>query len=304
MNIINKYTDLILCFSEMETDKSKSEANGSDEPDVFSFSNNDASNKNEAKSPVAKESLFYNMNHKSRGLAIIFNHEKFDSDSLKQRNGTNVDADNLKNTLTRLGFSVAVFKDYLCHQVENVLIEASKEDHSDFDCFVVAVLSHGEHGIIYAKDHAYKPEILWTKFSADNCKTLAGKPKLFFIQACQGDKLDGGIKMTQTDSSSTYKIPVHADFLIAYSTIPQYYSWRNTARGSWFVQALCSVLDEIGTDYDILTLLTLVNQRVAFDFESYVPNDSRMHAQKQIPCITFMLTRLLKFNIKTQPMPT
>lgn len=49
--------------------------------------------------------------------------------------------------------------------------------------------------------------------------------QLFFIQACQGDKLDGGISMratTETDSNSTmsYSIPVHADFLIAYSTIP------------------------------------------------------------------------------------
>lgn len=49
--------------------------------------------------------------------------------------------------------------------------------------------------------------------------------QLFFIQACQGDKLDGGISMratTETDSNSSmsYSIPVHADFLIAYSTIP------------------------------------------------------------------------------------
>lgn len=50
--------------------------------------------------------------------------------------------------------------------------------------------------------------------------------QLFFIQACQGDKLDGGIVMrqntTETDSNAThsYSIPVHADFLIAYSTIP------------------------------------------------------------------------------------
>jgi Caspase domain len=54
--------------------------------------------------------------------------------------------------------------------------------------------------------------------------------QLFFVQACQGDKLDGGISMkgtTETDSNSTisYSIPVHADFLIAYSTIPGEFSW-------------------------------------------------------------------------------
>ena len=27
-----------------------------------------------------------------------------------------------------------------------------------------------------------------------------------------------------------------ADFLIAYSTVPGFYSWRNTTQGSWFIQ--------------------------------------------------------------------
>ncbi len=70
---------------------------------------------------------------------------------------------------------------------------------------------------------------------------------MFFIQACQGDQLDSGVRLTSTtatDSSvaQSYKIPSRADFLIAYSTVPGYYSWRNTTAGSWFVQALCHVL--------------------------------------------------------------
>lgn len=88
----------------------------------------------------------------------------------------------------------------------------------------MAVLSHGELGIIYARDTPYKPESLWSRFTADKCPTLAGKPKLFFIQACQGDKLDGGITMSRTETdgqgANTYRIPTQADFLIAYSTVP------------------------------------------------------------------------------------
>ena len=44
------------------------------------------------------------------------------------------------------------------------------------------MLSHGELGILYANDQPYKPDRLWTHFSADKCRTLAGKPKMFFIQ--------------------------------------------------------------------------------------------------------------------------
>lgn len=106
------------------------------------------------------------------------------------------------------------------------LLPVSRADHSDHDCILISILSHGELGYIYAKDTHYKLESIWSNFTAPRCPSLAGKPKLFFIQACQGDRLDGGIILnrTETDSSDNqamaYKIPIHADFLIAYSTIP------------------------------------------------------------------------------------
>ena len=52
----------------------------------------------------------------------------------------------------------------------------------DADCVLVAVLSHGEMGILYASDQPYKPDRLWGHFNAEKCPTLAGKPKLFFVQ--------------------------------------------------------------------------------------------------------------------------
>lgn len=77
-----------------------------------------------------------------------------------------------------------------------------------------------------------------------------------------------------------------------------FYSWRNTTRGSWFMQALCTEFRENGNRYDLLTLLTFVCQRVALDYESNTPDNASMHQQKQIPCITSMLTRLVKFPQK------
>lgn len=62
------------------------------------------------------------------------------------------------------------------------------------------------------------------------------------------------------------------------------------------MQALCQELRENGLRYDILTLLTFVSQRVALDYESNTPDSPTMHQQKQIPCITSMLTRLLVFS--------
>lgn len=107
-----------------------------------------------------------------------------------------------------------------------ISILAAAQDHSDHDCIAIAILTHGEQGYLYAKDVMYKLDTIWHYFTARDCPTLAGKPKLFFIQACRGDRLDPGIKLqkTETDGESSsemsYRIPVHADFLIAYSTIP------------------------------------------------------------------------------------
>ncbi|EDW85842.1 uncharacterized protein Dwil_GK23280 [Drosophila willistoni] len=262
-------------------------------------------NKYVARMPVDRYASEYNMNHKYRGQAIIFNHEFFDIPSLKSRAGTNVDAEELRKALKSLGFDVSVHKDCKLRDILKYIDKAASLDHTDNDCIAIAILSHGEHGYIYAKDVQYKLDAIWHYFTAHICPTLAGKPKLFFIQACQGDRLDAGVMLekngvTETDgeSSMSYKIPIHADFLFSYSTIPGYFSWRNTTNGSWYMQSLIQELNTNGKKYDILTLLTFVSQRVAIDFESNVPSTPLMDRQKQIPCVTSMLTRILRFTDK------
>ena len=136
--------------------------------------------------PTTKDADTYNMNHRKRGRAFVFNHMNFDPRlNLNTRNGTNADRDNLRINLRQLDFDVEVHDDLPFREIERILESASMEDHGQEDCILVAVLSHGELGILYASDQPYKPDRLWSHFSADKCPSLAGKPKLFFIQACQ-----------------------------------------------------------------------------------------------------------------------
>uniref|UniRef100_A0A0P4VSE4 Putative caspase n=1 Tax=Rhodnius neglectus TaxID=72488 RepID=A0A0P4VSE4_9HEMI len=266
----------------------------------FSFGSSNKP-KHIVKSSVGKDDYFYNMNHKKRGLAIIFNHQTFIVPNLKDRNGTNVDSEQLKMCFKKLDFDVHSYNDLGVKALLETVEKVSAEDHSDYDCLVVAILTHGEEGLLFARDSAYKHEQVFDNFRGDKCPSLVGKPKIFFIQACQGSRLDGGVSLvTEKDSSVCYyKIPIYADFLIVYSTIPGFYSWRNTTNGSWFIQALAAELRESGTMYDLLTILTFVSRRVAVDFESRVPDNSSMDKQKQIPCVTSMLTRLIKFSPKS-----
>ena len=66
--------------------------------------------------------------------------------------------------------------------------ERSHNDHWNADCFLLFVLSHGSHGNVYGID-GHKLSIekdIVTKFDGNNCPALVNKPKMFFIQACQG----------------------------------------------------------------------------------------------------------------------
>lgn len=90
------------------------------------------------------------------------------------------------------------------------------------------------------------------------------------------------------DTQRPVSVLTHVDF-------PGYYSWRNPGRGSWFVQALCNVLNEFGKQLEIMQILTRVNYMVATSFESW-SEDPRFSEKKQIPCVVSMLTKELYFN--------
>ena len=122
------------------------------------------------------------MNHKRRGKAIIFNHGNFPRLKVNSRDGTNYDRDKLKIILTQLDFDVKVHNDLRWKEIEDILERTRKEDHSDADCIFVAVMTHGHLGKLCASDKAYDRNLIWSGFTADKCKSLVGKPKLFFIQ--------------------------------------------------------------------------------------------------------------------------
>jgi caspase 7 len=249
---------------------------------------------------VHRDSEVYNMNHFKRGRAVVFNHENFcPSLELGRRYGTERDKVNLKDTLTKLGFDVTTFDDLTYQEVCAEAKKMAREDHKDRDCLLMCILSHGDTQFMYAKDYKYMPDELWEFFTADKCPSLAGKPKIFFVQACQGSQLDEGTELvcvsrTEVDSTpqpQSYKIPNHSDFLIACSTVPGFYSWRNTTNGSWFVQAICTVLQKYATKKDLLSMMTVVAREVALNFESNTPLKPHMNQKKQIPFITSTLIR-------------
>lgn len=257
--------------------------------------------KTTAKMSTEFDSESYNMEHKRRGIALLFNNVHFGS--MEVRKGSDKDCNDLAAILMKMDFEVKIYKDPTSTTIGSVLSETAALDHSDADCLIVAVMTHGESSLLYSAEGLYPVDMLWAPFTADKCPTLAGKPKLFFIQACRGDQLDDGVDIMEdrdeTDSApSTYTIPIFADIMVAYSTVDGFYSWRNPDDGSWFIQSICKEFEINGQTRDLLTMMTFVNRRVAFHYKSYVPHKLTYHQKKQVPSFTSMLTRLVYFTKK------
>ncbi|XP_030595705.1 caspase-3-like [Archocentrus centrarchus] len=257
------------------------------------------SNSNKA---AASDPYCYKMDYPCIGTCLVINNKNFHrSTGMGIRNGTDVDAGNVVQTFAKLGYKVQVFNDQTVAQMKNLVLNASKQDHKNNASFVCVLLSHGDEGVIYGIDGPERLDTLIECFKGHHCKSLVGKPKLFFIQACRGSVLDDGV--IETDSVKgeegaevSEKIPVEADFLYAYSTAPGYYSWRNTADGSWFIQVLCEMLQRYGEKLELMHIMTRVNYGVSRHFESSsaLPGFS---CKKQIPCIVSMLTKDFYFPV-------
>jgi len=241
----------------------------------------------------------YESAFKKRGLCLIIENDMFSTNlGLSKRKGSSIDRMLMINTFTKLEFEVRVYQNLSSKEIERALEKASLEDHSKHEMFAAVILSHGNEGILYGYDSAYPAHKIWEPFTADRCSSLIGKPKLFFIQACQGSKMDHGVPVkanmgrTSTDSFASYRTPLHADFLLAHSTVAGYYSWRNTVQGSWFIQVLGPALMSNYKDHDVLTILSKVSKVVATEYES---NSSRteFNNKKQIPFIYSTLTNKL-----------
>lgn len=254
----------------------------------------------------------YKMDFPRRGLAVVINNKTFSSEMQKKgygvRTGTDIDATRMCSRLKMLGFEIERYHDATCKEIKMAFSNAAAKDHRDADCFVGVILSHGEKDKIYGVDGPIETNDIFQYFKGFACETLAGKPKIFFIQACRGHQLDAGANLNVADAQrfdyeaepeEEIRIPNEADFIVSYSTVPGYYSWRNSANGSWYVQALVLLLDKYGTTMEIKKLLTQLNKCVAY-CDRYMSNtdDPKMHGMKQIPSFTSMLTKDLYFKPK------
>ena len=95
----------------------------------------------------------YNMESQPRGLALIINNETFDNDTLPSRTGSVVDANNLDCLFLQLGFSVTLRRNLgYTDMIMEIQKFAGRQELAKVDMVMVAIMSHGRHGLVAAAD--------------------------------------------------------------------------------------------------------------------------------------------------------
>ena len=176
----------------------------------------------------------------------------------------------------QLDFIVKVYTELSRHEIENTISIVSETDHSNYDIFIIFVMTHGNaQGNIFCSDgRCMTVKDLMAAFVPSKCPSLSGKPKLFFIQTCRNEAEQKRAHPAAYSPSLIF--PHEADFLMAFSTPPDYVDYQSVQRGTTFIQTLVDVVREYHSTSHIMDMLVVVNRRMA----------GYGHMQIQSPCHT------------------
>ena len=216
----------------------------------------------------------YKMDHEKRGTALVINIRSYEGDKLKNRDiKSKIDVGNLKRTLEYLEFDFKLCDNFKAEEIEQEIQRQASIDHSQSDCFLCVVMSHGnDKDMFYSSDNK---EISFEDIMAPikSCQTLKNKPKLFFFQACRG-KFDMRCEPYNFNPTKARvaKIDYESDSLVYHSTFPDCKSWaklidKEPKEGTIFIKCLCDVLSEayrmLPNNLSLSQMITKINKSVS-----------------------------------------
>ncbi|EAT33580.1 AAEL014148-PA [Aedes aegypti] len=231
----------------------------------------------------------YVISWKNAGLILIVNQFQFFRDSnpeladlipsepLKNRRGTEVDKMAILNLFTNLGYEPIVVENIPHLEIMNQVEQAVDRVEPHHCSLVICLLSHGQEGKVYGSNSIpVSVKAIERKMAA---RKLTGKPKLLFVQACQGSGLQTAVdvapRLEHDGPSSETTASVFVDFLVAWSTVPGFASIRHIEKGSWFIQELCSKIRQLYERDHLMDILTAVINDVSakrgYENECMVP---------------------------------
>ncbi|VDP98924.1 unnamed protein product [Trichobilharzia regenti] len=163
---------------------------------------------------------YYRMNSTRKGICLIVNNMMFWESGFQNRPGCDIDEKSLEKVFESFNFLVKLFRNLSAGEIQAQLEHLSqKTDHTEYNCLVICLMSHGTIGRIYGVDgNSLSIHGLTSLFTADNCPSLAGKPKLFFIQACRGEDYQKGYVLQRQSAQAVHTDNDFNNLLLAEET--------------------------------------------------------------------------------------
>ncbi|PAA54824.1 hypothetical protein BOX15_Mlig031106g1 [Macrostomum lignano] len=251
------------------------------------------------------------------GYCLLINVERFANPSeFPTRNGSLVDVERVSRLLQRLGYRVRSIADPTAAGICKAAMRIALKNHENYDSFVCFLMSHGTNNQIVGSDGQYiSLGRIASFFDSDVCAGLAGKPKLFFIQACRGERQQRNFATTRavavgasadqvataiTDDDDEAEepntggvlfAPKGVDFFFGYATSEKYIAYRDSQSGSAYIRVLCRVVEAYGAKEDLLQLHTRVTALISRN-----PQENQFGSKLfQVPDMRSKLTKQFYF---------
>nr|QPP12405.1 caspase 3 [Pinctada imbricata] len=252
----------------------------------------------------------YKFNHTYRGIAIVISNSYFYPSYLGPRVYARKEIELMTSSFSELGFLVLAFKDLDVQTMMSVLkyVSTLEDIHKESDAFAFSIGTHGEEffdwktymfeHILYGTDTHISTKDVLNIFKDKNCKSLKGKPRLFFLQSWrknessteqsegflsflsnypprgkrqQATSKDKPEKKEENGQQSeevylhTTLIPCPNHFLITYATAPGTLAFGRVAEGGWMLKAVADCLKQCrrNNGIDMLEILTQSTNSIA-----------------------------------------
>ena len=240
--------------------------------------------------------LSYKMDHEKRGIALVINISKYDPNpmKLKEREWSKKDVETLTKTLEYLEFKVELVENFTKEQIKERLQQIASKSHEHFDCFLCVVMSHGINDS-FATGNSELMSFEEIKAPIKSCSSLTNKPKMFFFQACRGEKEMESTQRSRISSASSTnssegpdwtddlpststqsnnnsktnptKFNEEIDLFVFNSTLPDHYSYsNNVAEGTIFIQSFCQAFNDayknLPNNLSLAQMIIRINEKV------------------------------------------
>ncbi|XP_037796839.1 caspase-2-like isoform X2 [Penaeus monodon] len=181
----------------------------------------------------------YSVRSDPPGHVYVFNNDFKGHE--QERRGAKQDSRNLQQTFTSMGYKVFLLEN-LSAQQTMAEVDRIRSDPAlaRVDALVMVFLSHGKRALKFlAQDRATLDlRKIRRNFTNSLCPNLKGKPKIFFTNFCRGRELQ-----IQTDGVEPTR-----DMVTIHAVQHGIAALRHTRDGTYFVKALCLVLQKHAAD--------------------------------------------------------